>query len=376
MKKILSIVLALALVLSFTTAFAADMSKYKVVTSAETTKVILDTDLRYLTDDMYTLLFLAQADKAGYIDLLGVTTAPPGVRVEEEARMGVSMLEKIGRTDIPVYVGVNTPLDGMWFADTEMVAKWNMSYRDSVKAVLDPFSEVDYSSMKLGGDYDPAWAETSLKPQQDKTAWKFMIEQVQKHPGQVLIMSIGGCTNTALAIQNDPTFAKNTAGIYYMGGNNPEDVTLYGSGSFNWGTDAKAVNVCLEADFPKQLVIPNEIAQYTKLTKADMDRMVAGDTPVSKFLKEYVYPTWEKDPERVQSFWDAVTPAVLMMPDIMDKNEVRYMTLCEEIGPFLGLIRQWPEGKQPQSLKPVHVVWSVNNDIFWDFIIDMYTTVF
>ncbi len=376
MKKKASSILMLtaALALSSTTAFA-DMGVYDVVTSKETTKVILDSDMRYLTDDMYTLMFLLQADAAGYIDLLGVTTANPGVRTEVEAQMALSMLERVGRSDIPVYVGENTPLDGMWYADSELVSKWNLRTRDSMIASIDPHSEVDYSSMNLGGEYDPALNESSLVPE-TQTAWKFMTEQVANNPGEVIIMSIGSCTNTALAVQNDPDFAGNTAGIYYMGGITPEDAGAIGNGSFNWASDAKAVNVCLEADFPKQVLIPSEISETVKMTKDVMDRIVAGDTPVSSFMKEFVYPTWEAEPERVQSFWDVVTPAVLMIPDIVDNTATRYMTLCEEIGPFKGLIKQWEDGKQPEGLNPVQVVWTINNDVYWNFLVDLYTTNF
>lgn len=380
MKKNVLLALSMTAILGSNIVQAADVSEtdaatYNVVTSAETTKVILDSDMRYLTDDMYTLMVLLQADAAGYIDLLGVTTANPGVRVETEAQMALDMLEKVGRTDIPVYIGTNTPLDGMWYADNELVSKWNMRVRDSMKASLDPYSEVDYSSMNLGGKYDPTVAEnTTLKPQND-AAWKFMIEQVQEYPGQVVILSIGAATNTAIAIENDPTFAENTAGIYYMGGQTPLDGS-YGYGSFNWASDAKAVNVCLNADFPKQVLIPSEIAETTVLTKDVMDQIVSGDSEVSKFLKDIAYSTWEEDPDRTQSFWDVVVPAVLMLDNVTETEEVRYMTLCEEVGPFLGVLRQWKEEKAPKDLHPVQVVWSVDNDIYWDFLVDLLTSTF
>lgn len=384
MKKFLALSIIAAITVSSTTAFASEsaetaevaavFSKYQIETSAETTKVILDSDMRYLTDDMYTLMFLLQADAAGYIDLLGITTANPGVRTEEEANMALSMLEKVGREDIPVYIGENTPLDGMWYADQDLVSKWNLRVRDSMVASYDPSSEIDYSSMNLGGDYDASLSETTLEPQTE-TAWKFMTEQVEKYPGQVVIMSIGATTNTALAVMNDPDFAKNTAGIYYMGGVTPQDYSL-GNGSFNWASDAKAVNVCLEADFPKQVLIPSEISETVILTKDVVDKMVSSDSAVSQFLKEFVYPIWEADPERTQSFWDVVTPAVLMMPSIVETTDTRYMTLCEEIGPFKGIIKQYEEEKQPEWMNPIQVVYTIDNDTYWNFLSDLYSTQF
>ncbi|MFB9960736.1 nucleoside hydrolase [Agromyces bracchium] len=356
-----------------TVTLEAAASDHDVVTSAATTKVILDTDLRYNTDDMYTLMFLLQADAAGYIDLLGVTTAPPGVRTEVEAQMGLSMLEKVERTDVPLYVGQDRPLDGRWYKDSDFVEMWNLRLRDNMKADLDPNSEVDYSSMQLGGQYDPATHAGVTTKAQPEPAWQFMTKQVKKYPGQVTIMSIGAVTNTALAIKHDPNFAANTAGIYYMGGVTPEDGSN-GSGSFNWGSDATAVNVALNADFPKQVLIPSEIANTVKLTKPVMDEIVAADTPVAELLKDVAYPVWEANPQRVQSFWDAVTPAVLMIPSITDRTAVRYMTLADEPGPFLGVIRQWTEGRQPAHLNPIDVVYTVDNDEYWDFVTEILTT--
>ncbi|MDH2328391.1 nucleoside hydrolase [Cereibacter sp. SYSU M97828] len=377
MDKLVPSLLAVAALLGGT-AMAQDASysySYDVVTSAEKTKVILDTDIRYNTDDMYTLMFLLQADAAGYIDLLGITTAPPGVRTEVEGQMALSMLEKVGRGDIPVYIGQNQPVDGQWYADEELVAQWKLRLYDNMKADLDPNSEVDYSSMQLGGEYDPAThAGTTLGPAEGP-AWEFMIDQVKQYPGEVVIMSIGGVTNTALAIQNDPTFAANTSGIYYMGGVTPRN-GANGAGSFNWATDAKAVNIALNADFPRQVLIPSEISNTVILIKDVMDQIVAADTPVAKLIKDVAYGVWEEEPEREQSFWDVVTPAVLMIPSIIDDTEVRYMQLDEQVGPFLGVLRQWKEGRQPDQLNPVEVVWTVHNEVYWDFLVGLYTTDF
>ena len=73
MKKTLAILLTALLMLSAVSALA-DMSDYNIVTKADTHKVILDTDMGYFGDDTYALMILLQADKAGYLDLLGVTS--------------------------------------------------------------------------------------------------------------------------------------------------------------------------------------------------------------------------------------------------------------------------------------------------------------
>ena len=75
-------------------------------------KVILDTDIAYLNDDAIAMFMLAQADKAGMLEFLGVTTAGGNVFVPEATTAALRQLELIGREDIPVYQGTDEPLDG------------------------------------------------------------------------------------------------------------------------------------------------------------------------------------------------------------------------------------------------------------------------
>ena len=72
MKKTVALLMALALCMASFGALA-DLDDFDIVTTAEDNKVILDTDMGYLGDDAYCMCILAQADAAGWIDLLGVT---------------------------------------------------------------------------------------------------------------------------------------------------------------------------------------------------------------------------------------------------------------------------------------------------------------
>ena len=73
-------------------------------------KVILDTDMAYLNDDALAMFVLTQADNAGMLDLLGVTTVGGNVFVPEATTATLRQLELIGRHDIPVYQGTDEPL--------------------------------------------------------------------------------------------------------------------------------------------------------------------------------------------------------------------------------------------------------------------------
>lgn len=75
-KKVVSMALAATMlggVMAPTSASAA-LEDYSIVTNAEDNKVIFDCDMGYLGDDAYCMYILTQADAAGWIDLLGVTS--------------------------------------------------------------------------------------------------------------------------------------------------------------------------------------------------------------------------------------------------------------------------------------------------------------
>ena len=112
MKKMLSMFLAAGMagtMLTPMTSLAA-LDDYKIVTNAEDNKVIFDTDMGYFGDDTYALFMLLQADAAGWLDLLGVTSVGGNVTIAEGTTAILNQLEATGRDDIPVYMGTDIPI--------------------------------------------------------------------------------------------------------------------------------------------------------------------------------------------------------------------------------------------------------------------------
>ena len=190
MKKTLAILLTALLMLSAVSALA-DMSDYNIVTKADTHKVILDTDMGYFGDDTYALMILLQADKAGYLDLLGVTSVGANTTSAQGTTSILTQLEALGRGDIPVAMGSDVPVMGLK-TETQMAANGLNEIR-SMANVRKFGNTISYDN--LGELKDETWGYSSLKPVEE-TAWEFMIEQVHKYPGQVTIMAIGACTRT------------------------------------------------------------------------------------------------------------------------------------------------------------------------------------
>lgn len=371
MKKTLAILLTALLMLSAVSALA-DMSDYNIVTKADTHKVILDTDMGYFGDDTYALMILLQADKACYLDLLGVTSVGANTTIAQGTTSILNQLEALGRGDIPVAMGSDVPVMGLK-TETQMAANGLKEIR-SMANVRKFGNTISYDN--LGELKDETWGYSSLKPVEE-TAWEFMIEQVHKYPGQVTIMAIGACTNVANAIMQDPTFAENTAGIYYMGGAIDVPGNDTPCAERNWYYDPESVAICLGANFPVQVVVPHDISYHQRLTKDILDNILGGgETAYTKLIREYAYPRFEENPELRQRLWDAQVPGIFLVPDFISETDKRDIAMVTDLCYAYGESVAWAEGKGPDSSTLCTIVYDVDGEAYWNFVADLLSTEF
>ena len=111
-KNFLAVTLAASMLASMAmpaVAFAEETTDTQAVeATAENTestgvkRAILDTDMSYLNDDAIVMFMLAQADKMGDCDFLGVTTVGGNTWSAVGTTAALRQLELIGRSDIPV----------------------------------------------------------------------------------------------------------------------------------------------------------------------------------------------------------------------------------------------------------------------------------
>ena len=275
------------------------LSDFQFVTDSSS-KVILDCDMSYVNDDAFAMMFLAEADKLGYIDLLGVAVSGGNKTGAVAVNVTLLQLEAVGRTDIPVYIGRDEPLLGF---NAERAAK--QDYAGDVYSNMEKYvSPENYHN--LGELYSPSWGYSTTEAEALSAA-EFMVEQVKQYPGEITILCIGPATNVALACQADETFAVNTAGIIYMGGNMGDE------SSFNWSYDADAVKVCLESDFPRQMICTSEIVESMKIPTRFLNELAAfEDSVVAQFFVER-----KGIAAANKKLWDVVIPAVLLCPELI-----------------------------------------------------------
>jgi len=373
MKRIVSVLVMITVLAISVSVMASDMSKYNIVTSADTHKVIFDTDMGYFGDDTYAMMILLQADAAGYLDLLGITSTGANTTIAQGTTAILNQLEALGRGDIPVHMGTDIPIMGLWF-DDQTISTYGLTQIGSMKNVLKYGNTIAWDN--LGDLKNETWGYSGLSPQ-EKPAWEFMVEQVHKYPGQVTIMAVGAMTNVAIACKIDPTFAENTAGIYYMGGAIDVPGNDTPAAERNWYYDPHSVAICLKSAFPKQVIVPHDISFNQKLTKDIMDKFVANNnTAYTELIVEHAYPRFRDNPERRQSLWDAQVPGVFMVPELISSTDVRQVAMVTDMGYTFGESLSWKNDRGPAGSTYCTIVYDVHGEEYWNFVSDLLGTQF
>jgi len=138
--------------------------------------VIIDTDIGDDIDDAFAVGLALQSPE---FKLLGITTAFGDTKLR--AQLAVRLLAVVGRRDIPVVAGVETP-------------------------PRTKFTQAHYAE---GGD------AKQIKP---GSAPDFILGEIRKHPGQITLIAIGPQTNLGATIDKDPATFRKLKRIVMMGG--------------------------------------------------------------------------------------------------------------------------------------------------------------
>ena len=159
-------------------------------------KIILDTDpavgIPGTDADDPIALMLALRDPR--LELLGVTTVFGNCPPELGARCAAAVLGAAEREDVPVAIGMGTPMNG------ELPQLLQDAYAgDRGRPGRIALPEV-------------------INQRAGRHAIDFLIETVMANPGEVTIVAIGAQTNLAIALVKEPRLRKRIGSIVFMGG--------------------------------------------------------------------------------------------------------------------------------------------------------------
>jgi purine nucleosidase len=226
-----------------------------------TIKVILDTDIGTDVDDCLALAALLGSPE---VELVGVTCVYGDVGLR--ARMVRKLLRLAGRSEVPVYGGLESPLLG-------------------VRPVFWPGHE-GVGLLEREDD--------SLVPEAEH-AVDALLRMTQEQPGEIHLIAIGPLGNIALAIRRDPAFLDRLASFTVMGG------VFRGPGRWNMRSnehnivsDPEAAQIVFGAN-PSCTLVPLDVTLQTVIRPADVARIRAASTPFREAVADQIerYPRFQ-----------------------------------------------------------------------------------
>jgi inosine-uridine nucleoside N-ribohydrolase len=217
-------------------------------------KILIDTDPG-IDDAMAIFYALASPE----LDVVGLTTIFGNAETSVCTDNALRLLEIANRTDIPVARGVDKPLA--------------MAYRGAVAFV--------HGSDGQGDVFLPPPITSPL----EIGAAEFIVRTVREFPGEITLVALGPLTNVATAMQLDPEFSSQLAGIVLMGGNAFVGGNASPAAEANIFNDPEAADIAFSADCEivmagldvteQTVMTASDVAQFASFTNARAQHLAA-----------------------------------------------------------------------------------------------------
>ena len=322
------------------------LSSYTMTRAAEKIPVILDTDMVDFFDDGVALMMLAKNDG---VQLLGVTTVFGNNWEENCTASALRQLECIGRTDIPVYRGLNEPRRSSRFAAMENERKIFGAGTDIYNGLIDIKRPTSWqTAYKLNYEKEPQTSPAK------ESAVDFLIKSVRERPHEITIVAIGSAANIAAAVNKDPQFAANVKRIVYMGGTISAVGDATPAAEFNFWIDPESAKIALRAPFPEQIIFPLDVCKKIiydyKTFSAFESRIKSADLKKMWDNQWYVNDFREKKDQYHTYFWDVFTAAFVIDSSVVTKEYTCFVDVNDVYSPSYGQLLAYkinpPEGTQ------------------------------
>lgn len=287
-------------------------------------KIIIDTDPGI--DDALAIFYALNSPE---LDVIGLTTIFGNVDADLTTVNALRLLEIAGRTDVPVAKGALHPLTG--------------NYRGS-------------SGLVHGHD-GQANLNLPLPTTQpiSQSAAEFIIEQVNKAPGEITLVPIGPLTNLALALRLAPEIASKVKEVVIMGGNIFSVGNATPAAEANILSDPEAADVVLGAEWPitligldvtlKVVMPPAQLAEYS----ASADPLAQHIGKIGPFYRAFYESVYD-----IQGFCihDSTTITYLLAPELFETKQLPIRVETEGIS--RGKTWPGPIGDESPRAAPWH----------------------
>ncbi len=328
---------------------------------AETrTKLIFDTDTAVFNDDAAALVMILRYPEK--FDLLGVTVVAGNHHAKQGAEYMLHVMELMDATDIPLYIGAQSPLVNTVERARRQEEQWGkLGFQGAFEASEDikpPF----------GGQF------AKTRPRKEN-AISFLIESIENNPGEVTILAIGPMTNIAMLLNLRPDLGPKIKSLVFMGGNArvPGNVTPFAE--FNFWFDPEAAQAVLKSDIPEKIMFGLDITNHATLTKKHFDEIVAAKTELTEIFDYDLgegWPWFHKNPKATVYIWDCLAAGYLIDPSFVTASEIANVEVSTVFGPSYGGTYVPFEGSEGVGGE-VQVMLDLDFPRFWEMYKDLIT---
>lgn len=312
---------------------------------ADRRPVILDVDTGI--DDMVALLIAATAPE---LNLRGVTCVAGNVELQHVARNTGTLLQMVGRGDVPVSIGAARPLSRRLRTAPETHGPTGTGYAELIgeQRVLET---TDFTAVP---------------------AARYLEAHLSRHPGEMTIVATGPLTNVASAANNGVDLAGGAREVIWMGGALSVRGNTTEHGEWNACVDPEAAEICLSGGAVDR-IFPLDATQQAVFSLDDLDRLP--DTDLANVVRDALrfYVGYHRVADGIDGCYlhDPVTlVGSLLRPDLVTASRDRRLVCDTNADPALaGTIR--PADDDPRPM--LNVVTAINGPAMREEVLDRLT---
>ena len=286
--------------------------------------VVIDTDSGVFGDDGAAVVMLLRSPAR--VAVQGLIVTPGNVWPAQGAEYMFHILNLLRQQAVPVYTGAEAPLIHSAAMAREAERRWGQLEYTGAFA-LNPAKVAPPPGARLSG----------RKPR--RGAVEFLINEIERLPGDVTVLELAPMTNLALALRLKPAIEARIKRVVFMGGNTSVPGNASPFAEFNFWFDPEAARIVLRSRIPEKIMFGLDICNTAPIRKAQFDQIAAARTPITALFREDLgnrYPGFLRNPEAKAYMWDSLAAAYLLDPGFVTKSEVRYLDVQTAWGRFYG----------------------------------------
>ena len=291
----------------------------------EARPIILDVDTGI--DDMVALLIAATARE---LNLRGVTCVAGNVEIHHVARNTATILQMVGRQDVPVSIGAARPLVRRLRTAPETHGPTGTGYVEL-----------------RGEDRGLKATEFTAVP-----APQYFGAHVDRHPGELTVVALGPLTNLAAASQLGVDMVTGLREVIWMGGTLRTRGNTTETGEWNACVDPEAAEACL-VDGVIDRIFPLDATQDVVFTLDDLD--VLPDTYLAAIVRDAIrfYVAFHRESDGIDGCYlhDPVTLiGALLAPNLVTET-VHEALACDTSADLQAAesLYRWTDGGRPTA---------------------------